>query len=151
VNRIKNIDLLKIILLFFMFLGSAYLLYLNYTSYWGLFFGFVFVLSVVLMLVDIFTIPVIKEKFFSGIIIRKKKDAISEDTVSLVLKRANYKCQNCGAPGRRIYHMDRKKSHNDPNNLLCLCDKCIVKVEDGTITGAQIYFMRSREKKDWQK
>jgi uncharacterized membrane protein len=151
VNLIKNIELLKIILLFFILISSAYLLFMTYTGYLGLFFGFVFVLSVILILVDIFTIPIVKEKFFSGIVSRKKKEEISEDTSSLVLKRANYKCQNCGAPGNRIYHMDRKKSHNDPNNLLVLCDKCIVKVEDGTIPSDQVYFMRSREKKDRQK
>jgi hypothetical protein len=137
--------------LFGVLLASAYLLFLNLTGYWGLFFGFLFVLSIFMLLVDAFTIPVFKEKFFSGILKRKKKEEISGDTSSIVLKRANYKCQNCGKPGRRIYHMDRDKSNNDIHNLLCLCDKCVAKVKNNAISSDSIYFMRLREKHERKK
>lgn len=134
-----------------MLLASGYLLLVTYTTYWGLLFGFVFAMSVVLIMIDIFTIPVFKEKFFSGIIRRKNKESMSEDISSLVLKRANYKCQSCGKVGKKIYHMDKEKSHNDPNNLLCLCDACLAKVQAGTISGEKLYFMRLGEENAKQK
>jgi len=141
----------KIVLLFFMLLASAYLLLVNHSSYWGLFFGSVFVLAVILIMVDALTIPVFKEKFFSAARRKDRKEVMSEDVSSLVLKRANYKCQSCGAPGRKIYHMDREKSHNDPNNLICLCDRCLARVENGSISSDKLYFMRLHEKNDKQK
>ncbi len=148
---IKNKELLKMTVLFVILLVSAYLLFVNHASNWGILFGIIFVLAIILILVDALAIPVFKEKFFSGVKRRKEQEAMSEDMSSVVLKRANYKCQSCGAPGNKIYHMDREKSHNNPENLLCLCDKCLVKVESGQISGDKLYFMRLSEKNAKQK
>jgi Zn finger protein HypA/HybF involved in hydrogenase expression len=132
----------KITLLFFMLVASVILLFNNDLDYWGYFFGFVFFMALVLIAVNVLTLPVVKERFFSAILTRKMKEAVSEDKTSLVLERANHKCQNCGEPGNKIYHIDREKSHHDMNNLICLCAKCLARIEDGRIPKSQLYFMR---------
>ena len=42
----------------------------------------------------------------------------------LALKRAQGKCETCGAPAYQIHHIDENKSNHQLDNLICLCHSC---------------------------
>lgn len=66
-----------------------------------------------------------------------KKTGPDQDTVDMVLERANHCCERCGrARPEQIHHRkprgaggSRDPAINSPSNLLALCSQCHVEVE----------------------
>jgi len=45
-----------------------------------------------------------------------------------IFERDNYVCQFCKKKGILIHHIDKDNKNNNPNNLICLCNKCHLKL-----------------------
>lgn len=50
----------------------------------------------------------------------------NKKTKSLILKRDNYSCRDCGSTVQplNVHHMDRNKKNNKHSNLITLCKEC---------------------------